>query len=155
MAKPTYSSSPIPGGTSNWRGEVIILCSRRCPKGGVQVSSGAREHHSVHVTFYFDVSASVSCGEERFPARLPFYSGPFPTTHMHVEHSDWLDSVKATSSGRFRYLSATMSRLASFLRNHSKTVSILTYLPRLARRPRLLRHPLPDQRNLGLQLATT
>ena len=32
---------------------------------------------------------------------LPFYSGPFPATHMHVEHSDWLDSVEVTSSGRF------------------------------------------------------
>ena len=42
--------------------------------------------------------------------------------------------------------------MASLLRNHSsKTVSILTYLPRLARRPCLLRHPLPDQHNLGLQ----
>ena len=82
---------------------------------------------------------------------LPFYSGPFPTTHVHMEHSDWLDSVKATSSGRFCYLSARRSRLASLLQNHSsKTVSILTYLPRLARHPRLLRHPLPDQRNFGL-----
>ena len=156
MTKPTYSSSPIPGGTSNWRGEVIILCSRRRPKGSVQVSSGARERHSVRVTFYFDVSASVSCGKKRDFPRLPFYSSPFPATHVHVEHSDWLDSVKATSSGRFRYLSARRSRLASFLRNHSsKTVSILTYLPRLARHPRLLRRPLPDQRNLGLQRAAT
>ena len=87
---------------------------------------------------------------------LPFYSGPFPTTHVPVEHSDWLDSVKATSSGRFCYLSARRSRLASFLRNHSsKMVSILTYLPHLARRPRLLRRPLPDQRNLGLQRVAT
>ena len=38
------------------------------------------------------------------------------------------------------------------LRNHfSKTVSILNYLTRLARHPRLLRRPLPDQRNVGLQ----
>ena len=51
MMKNTYSSSPIPGGMSNWRGEVIILCSRRHPKGGIQVSSGAREYHSVRVTF--------------------------------------------------------------------------------------------------------
>ena len=73
MKKPTYSLSPIPGGTSNWRGEVIILCSRRRPKGGTQVSSGARERHSVRVTFYFDVSASVSCGEKRdFPRICPF-----------------------------------------------------------------------------------
>ena len=80
---------------------------------------------------------------------LPFYSSHFPTTYMHVEHSDWLDSVKVISSGRFYYL---RSRLASLLRNHSsKTVSILNYLTRLARHPRLLRHPLPDQRNVGLQ----
>ena len=87
---------------------------------------------------------------------LPFYSGPFPATHVHVEHSDWLDSVKAKSSGRFHYLSARRSWLASFLWNHSsKVVSILTYLPRLARRPCLLRRPLPDQRDLGLQRVVT
>ena len=51
MMKPTYSSSPIPGGMSNWQDKVIILCSRRHPKGGIQVSSGAQEHHSVCVTF--------------------------------------------------------------------------------------------------------
>ena len=62
--------------------------------------------------------------------RLPFYSGHFPATHVHVERSDWLDSVKATSSGRFCYLSARRSRLASLLRNHSSTtVSILTTYP--------------------------
>ena len=77
--KPTYSSSPIPGGMSNWQGEVIILCSRRCPKGGIQVSSGARERHSVRVTFYFDVSASVSCGEKRdFPRIRLFIAVLFP-----------------------------------------------------------------------------
>ena len=48
--------------------------------------------------FYFDVPASVSYGKkERFPTHLPFYSSHFPATHVHVEHSDWLDSVKATS----------------------------------------------------------
>ena len=130
MTKPTYSSLPIPGRTGNWRDEVIILCSRRRPKGGIQVSSGTRKRHSVRVTFIF----------------------MFLLLHVHVERFDWLDSVKATSSGRFCYLSARRSRLASLLRNHSsKMVSILNYLSRLARRRCLLRHPLPDQRNLGLQ----
>ena len=152
MTKPTYSSSPIPGGMSNWRDEVIILCSRRRPTGGIQVSSGAREHHSVCVSFILMFLLLCLTAKERFPTRLPFYSGHFPATHMHVEHSDWLDSVKATSSGRFYYLSARRSRLASLLRNHSsKMVSILNYLTRLARHPCLLRRPLPDKCNVGLQ----
>ena len=124
---PTYSSLPIPGGTSNWRGEVIILCSRCRPKGSIQVSSGTRERHSVCVTFILTFCFCVLRRKERFPVRLAFDSCPFPTTHVHVDHSDWLDSVKATSSGRFCYLSARRSRLASLLRNHSsETVSILT-----------------------------
>ena len=150
--KPTYSSLPIPGGTSNWQDEVIILCSRRHPTGGVQVSSGARERHSVRVSFILMSCFCVLWRKERSPAHLPFYSSHFPATHVHVERSDWLDSVKVTSSGRFYYLSARRSRLASLLRNHSsKTVSILNYLTRLARRPSLLRRPLPDQHNVGLQ----
>ena len=32
MTKPTYSSSPIPGGTSNWRGEVIMSFGGASPK---------------------------------------------------------------------------------------------------------------------------
>ena len=125
--KPTYSSSPIPGGTSNWRDEVIILCSRHRPKGGIQVSSGAREHHSVCVTFILMFLLLCLTAKREISHAFALYSGHFPTTHVHVERSD---SVKATSSGRFCYLSARRSRLASLLRNHSsKTVSILTTYP--------------------------
>ena len=151
--KPTYSSSPIPGRTSNWRDEVIILCSRRHPTGSVQASSGTREHHSVRVSFILMFLLLCLMAKREISRTFALYSGRFPATHVHVEHSDWLDSVKATSSGRFYYLSARRSRLASLLRNHSsKTVSILNYLTRPARHPRLLRRPLPDQRNVACSI---
>ena len=63
--------------------------------------------------------------------------------HVHVELSDWLGSVQATSSRRFGYLSAGRSWLTMFLRNRSsKTVSILASLICLARRPHPVGRPL-------------
>ena len=93
----------------------------------------------------------MSCGKKRdFPCILPFIAVLFPPTHVHMEHSDWLDSVKVTSGGRFGYLSARRSQLTTFLRNHSsRTVSTLTCLHHLTRRSRHLGCPLPEWRNFG------
>ena len=55
---------------------------------------------------------------------------------MHVEHHDWLNSMKATSSGHFDYLSAGRSRLATFLRDRTtEMVSISLSSSHLARHP--------------------
>ena len=81
--------------------------------------------------FLLDVASSVSYGEKTdFPHVLPFILS-FSRHAMHVEHCDWLNSVKVTSSGHFNYLSAGRSQLATFLRDRTtKTVSIsLLILP--------------------------
>ena len=74
--------------------------------------------------------------KDRFPACFAFYTRFFPTMHVHVEHCDWLNSMKATSSSHFDYLSAGRSQLATFLRDRTtEMVSISLSSSYLARCP--------------------
>ena len=60
----------------------------------------------------------------------------YPTTYMHMECCDWLNSAKATSSCHLDYLSAGRSRLGTFLQYQiTKMVSISLSSSRLARHP--------------------
>ena len=80
------------------------------PKGDIQICFGHSKSDVINVVCIFDVASPVSYGKkDRFPARSLFYTWHFPATHMHMEHCDWLKSMKATSIGQFDYLSLGIS----------------------------------------------
>ena len=135
---PTYSSSPMPGGTSKWHGAVMLYCKGCRPKRRhPDLLWVLKEWCNKCGLYFWCCFSSVLQQKDRFPVRFLFYTRHFPATHMHMECCDWLKSVKAASSRRFGYLSAGRSQLTSLPWNQSsERVSIFTSLPHLARHPR-------------------